>query len=118
MNVETKDGITLVRLEGELGLAAYEELRAPLHALFDKRGAKVILDLSRVTFIDSIGWGLLLSVLHQARRRDGDLKLLCLPVHLTVVFLALTLERVFEVFDDEEMAIKSYRPSLHDTLRP
>lgn len=116
MNVETKDGITIVRLEGELNLAAYERLRAPLHALYDQHGAKVILDLARVSFIGSVGWGLLLSVLHRSRRQGGQLKLLYLPEHLTVVFLVLSLERVFEVFDDEEIALKSYRPNLHEAL--
>jgi anti-sigma B factor antagonist len=110
MNVETKQEVTIARLEGSLDLAAYERLHGPLHALFDENAAKVIVDLRKVHFIDSIGWGLLLSVLHQARRMGGHLKLLHMSEHLGTVFTLLTLERVFEVFDDEETALKSYRP--------
>lgn len=114
MIVETKDGVTLARLAGPLNLAAYERLREPLHALFDSPGAKVILDLRQVTLVDSAGWGLLLSLLHCARQQGGRLRLLHLSEHLSTVFLALTLERVFEVFDDEETAVRSFRPFFEE----
>lgn len=109
MNVEKKQDVIIARLEGRLDLAAYERLRGPLHALFDENAAKVIFDLRKVNFVDSIGWGLLLSVLQRARRTGGHLKLLNMSEHLGTVFTLLTLERVFEVFDDEETALKSYR---------
>jgi anti-sigma B factor antagonist len=109
MNVETREGVTIARLERALDLEGYESLRGPLHALFDRPSAKVILDLDKVSFIDSAGWGLLLSVLHRAHRQGGQLKLLHMSEPLAMVFLELRLERVFDVFDNEQSAIKSYR---------
>jgi anti-anti-sigma factor len=109
MNVENKDGVTVARLEGSLDLAAHETLLEPLAALFDEPGAKVILDLRRVTSIDSAGWALLLSVLHRSNEKEGHLRLLNLSDQLASFFVILNLERIFQVFDDEETALRSFR---------
>ena len=109
MDVETKDGVMIVRLEGALDLASHERLQESLGALFDEPGAKVILDLRRVALIDSAGWGLLLSVLHRSKENQGRLRLLNLSERVASLFLVLNLERIFEVFDDEESAIRSFR---------
>lgn len=114
MNVETRDGVTIARLDDALGFEAYETLRGPLHALFDQVGARVILDLRKVSRVDSAGWGLLLSVLRRARQQHGQLRLLHLSEHLAVVFIELTLERVFEVFDHEETALLSFRTHFEE----
>jgi len=109
MDVERKEGVTVARLEGSLDLASHEALREPLRALFDEAGTRVILDLRRVALIDSAGWGLLLSVLHRAKENDGRLVLLNLSEQLASLFLILNLERIFEVFDDEDAALRSFR---------
>jgi anti-anti-sigma factor len=117
MDVEERDGITIARLRGALDLEAHGRLREPLAALFDKSGSKVILDLRRVTLIDSAGWGLLLSVLHRAKENEGRLCLLNLSEQLASLFLILNLERIFEVFDDEESAVRSFRVWFQETAQ-
>jgi len=118
MNVETKDGVTVARLEGSLTLASHEELHGAISGLFDSRGAKVLLDLGRVTFIDSAGWGLLLSALRRSKEQEGRLKLMNLSDHLAGLFLTLNLERVFEVFDDEQTALRSFRVWFKESMEP
>ena len=116
MNVETKDGVTVARLEGSLTLASHERLHGFLSGLFDNRGARVLLDLGGVTFIDSAGWGLLLSALHRSKEQEGRLRLVNLSDHLAGLFLTLNLERVFEVFDDEDTALRSFRVWFEESM--
>jgi anti-sigma B factor antagonist len=68
VEVEQRDGLMVVRASGELDLATAETLDA---ALGDIDGARrVSLDLSGLSFIDSTGLRLMLS-LDQRAKRDG-----------------------------------------------
>ena len=53
LRTESVDGVQLVRLEGELDTLGVDEVRVALDRLAD--GGAVVLDLDRVTFIDSAG---------------------------------------------------------------
>ena len=65
-----EDGESLiVRATGELDLATTEALQKALQHAFDGNTASVILDVSEVTFIDSIG---LRSLLWAAHHDDGN----------------------------------------------
>lgn len=50
-----KAGIGLISLEGEIDYAIYPELNKFLSAIFDAKDCPLIIDLSRVTFIDNTG---------------------------------------------------------------
>ena len=53
LRVETVDEVQVVRLEGELDKLAVEQVRGSLDRLVG--GGEVVLDLDRLTFIDSAG---------------------------------------------------------------
>jgi anti-sigma B factor antagonist len=71
--------------------------------------ARVVLDLSKVEFIDSSGLGALVSCLRQAHAIGGDIKLFGLGKSARALFELVRMHRVFEVFNDEKEAISSYR---------
>jgi anti-sigma B factor antagonist len=63
------DGITLVMLSGEVDLALGDDLEYAGRDAID-RGAPVRVDVSRVTFIDSVGLGFLARIA-SAERENG-----------------------------------------------
>jgi anti-anti-sigma factor len=76
VTVSTEDGVRVVAVSGELDLDTMRELNA---ALADDEGvlATTVLDLRRLTFIDSSGVSGVLSAVRRARDAGG--RLVCVP---------------------------------------
>jgi anti-sigma B factor antagonist len=70
--------------------------------------AKLVIDLSKVEFIDSSGLGALVSCLRQAHATGGEIKLAGLKKPVRVLFELVRMHRVFEVFNNSDEAVTSY----------
>lgn len=86
-----------------------EDLGTYLTDLLDRGQLKIVLDLSRVSFIDSAGLGELVACKKRTAERRRDIKLLrpVGQVHKLLVMTLLT--RLFEVYQDEEAAVGSFQ---------
>jgi anti-anti-sigma factor len=69
---------------------------------------KVLVDLAAVTYIDSAGVGIMVGDYKIVRDKGGALKLLNLSQPSHRLLAMMKLRSVFEVFDDEAMAIRSF----------
>src|SRR5438552_1392082 len=83
---------------------AFKEAIKPLLT----EGARIVLDLSKVEFIDSSGLGALVSCLRQAHAESGEIKLSGLSKPARALFELVRMHRVFEVFNSAEEAVTSY----------
>ncbi len=85
------------------------EMTALLQGVLEQKDTKVLIDLSRVSRIDSAGLGLLMSCYSHAVRNRGMLKLLR-PSSPVQNLLRLTkIDSVLETYDDERQAVTSFR---------
>ena len=91
-------GEVVVAIRGELDTYTAPRLRSQLRALIlDQVTHTVVLDLSRMTFIDSSGLGVLVGALKWTRGQGGQLTL-ANPTRSTRKVLEISgLERVFTV---------------------
>ena len=81
---------------------------------FISRGiVKIVVDLGAVTYIDSSGVGMMAAKLKHVRERGGDIRLLHLTSRGQKLLGMLKILLVFETFDDETAAVRSFsaRPS-------
>jgi anti-anti-sigma factor len=76
--------------------------------LVDRGCTKIVLDLGGVTYIDSSGVGMLAAKLKTLKEKGGDMKLLHLSPRTESLFGMLKLFIVFERFDDEAAAVRSF----------
>lgn len=73
------------------------------------RGRKsIVLNLADVPYIDSTGIGELVSALQAVRHAGGDLKLLNLTRKVRDMVEVVKLGSIFELFQDEATAVKSF----------
>jgi anti-sigma B factor antagonist len=101
--------VTVLRLVGQVVLDDGDLVfRKKIHELADRGRVKLVLDLSGVNYIDSAGIGMIVGKLKTVRERKGDMKLLKLNARGIRVFGITKLVFVFETFDDEEQAIRSF----------
>ena len=71
---------------------------------------QIVLDLGGVTYIDSIGLGVLVGLLISAQKAGGDIKLANLKPRLVDVLGVTKLMTFFETFDRAEDAVRSFNP--------
>ncbi len=86
-----------------------EEARIQLAKLFETANAKVILDLSGITYIDSSGFGCFLTTMKYARNNYGVLKLCNLDPGVKALFNTLQLHTIFEIYDDLDSCVASFK---------
>ena len=103
------DGVALLTLTGQMllddGDLAFGRRIAELIA----RGAvRIVVDLAGVTYIDSSGVGMMAAKLKQVRNSGGDMRLLNLTSRSQRLLGMMKLVTVFETFDDEQAAVRSF----------
>src|SRR5271168_4446167 len=76
VTVRRERGIVIAEVTGDIDLSTVAGLREPLLELADS-GRPLIIDLNRVSFIDSAGLGVLIAVARRAETRGGSLHAVC-----------------------------------------
>jgi anti-sigma B factor antagonist len=103
------DGVALVTVTGDLDLAGAPELRATLAQIIDDGHIAIVLDLAEVHFLDSIGLGVLVGVLHRLRPRDGVLAVACPSPRVSKVFHITQITRALTVHASHADAIAAVK---------
>jgi anti-sigma B factor antagonist len=70
--------------------------------------AKVVLDLSRLRFIDSSGLGSFLSFLRKVNAKGGDLKLCAMSPQVRTVIELVRMHRIFDIYVRKEDAVRAF----------
>ena len=83
-------------------------LRETIRGLVAKGNKKMVLNLGEVSYIDSSGIGELVSGFTSATNQGGVLKLLGLTKRVKDLLQITKLYTVFEVFDSETSAVRSF----------
>jgi anti-sigma B factor antagonist len=86
-----------LRLEGDLDAYSAPDVRSQLHGLIEQSGTGgvLVVDLTRVTFMDSSILGALVGALRRIRERDGELRLVYPPQPVKRIFELTGLDGVF-----------------------
>jgi anti-sigma B factor antagonist len=101
--------VTIVDLRGDIGLgAASLTLRRTIRDLIESGQTKILLNFSQVDSMDSAGVGELAGAYLPVKSKGGELKFLNPTKKVHRVLQVTQLDKVFEVYTDEQMAIGSF----------
>lgn len=101
--------VTVIDASGRITLGEGSSVfRDTLKDLTAKGNKKVLLNLGDVTYIDSSGIGEMVSGFTTVTNAGGQLKLLNLTKRVKDLLQITKLYTVFEVFDDEAAAVRSF----------
>ena len=110
INIEKRDKIDVVTFSVEkLNANTIDQIKEEMGNLFDKSNAKVIIDIKGVEYIDSSGFALFLTLHKAAKNNYGLLKFVNPEPRVTDIFRTLHLHTVFEIYNDMETCLKSFR---------
>jgi anti-sigma B factor antagonist len=105
-------GVTIVDISGRIVLGEESAaLRDLVCDLLSKGQKKILFNLGDVNYIDSSGLGHLVSAFTSVRKKEGELKLLNLTNRVQEVLQITRLYTVFDIMDDEAVAVKSFGQS-------
>jgi len=114
LDVEKKGDITIVHFKDNIkkfNALITEEAKKQLNALYDAPNTKLILSLKGIKYVDSSGFGVLLSLMKTASNKYGFLKICDISDDVMELFKLLQLHNVFDIEPDVEDCLKSYSAS-------
>jgi anti-sigma B factor antagonist len=106
-----EDGVAVVRLRGEADLHTAPMLREALNDAIEGLPGTLIVDMTGVTFIDSMMLGVLLSATRRARPNGTQLRIVVDDPHVRRIFELTLLDHVMELYPSVEVAREAPRPS-------
>jgi anti-sigma B factor antagonist len=102
---ERRDETAVVfSVHGELDLHEAPALQERIAAAIDRGAKLIVVDLTQVSFIDSMALGVLLGAVKELRLRDGNLRLVVPNPSLRRIFEISLLDRVFTLDSSLEEA--------------
>ena len=101
--------VVMLDLKGKITLGEGDELlKDKVNSLVNQGHKKIVLNLAEVPYIDSAGLGEVVRTYTTVSRQGGSLKLLNLTKRITDLLAITKLSNVFETFDQEQDAVKSF----------
>ncbi|MBK8468457.1 MAG: STAS domain-containing protein [Candidatus Phosphoribacter sp.] len=88
---------TIVFVEGEVDVHTAATLRRHLDEAI-LQGRDIVVDLAKVTFLDSTGLGVLVGRLKAVRAQGGTMRIVGARERVLKVFVITGLDRVFEMY--------------------
>lgn len=109
VEVSEREGVKLVRLQGELVGGHDGGLVETVTDLLTGPGVCILLDMQHVPYMNSTGLSELVRVTAQANTQEGRIVLAGLSPFVAGVLQASRLDRFFEICPDVETALRRLR---------
>ncbi len=110
MEIRTREAgdIVILDVDGEIDLYNAPMLKNIVNQNIEAQKYNLIINLGRVSYIDSSGIGALISSLSSLRKYQGGLKIISVTGSVKKVFELTKLTSFFEIFEEEDEALKSF----------
>ena len=104
--------VMVLDLKGKITLGEGDELlKDKVNSVVSQGYRKIVLNLAEVPYLDSAGLGEVVRAYTTVSRQGGSLKLLNLTKRITDLLSITKLLTVFETFDSEDEAVRSFSAS-------
>ena len=97
--------IVVIAVHGDTDMYVVDELKARLAEAIDEAPAAVVLDLSGVTFLDSMALGVLLSGLKRIDEMGGQLRVVTPHAEIRRIFEVTMLDQLFDLDSSRDEAL-------------
>jgi len=108
LDFNVSEGVGVFSAEGRLDAVKAPELKKKFPEWLSQTN-DFVFDASQVDFIDSTGLGCVVSCLRQSVENGGNVKIYGLQSKPRMVFEITRAYKIFEIFDDLETAVKSFK---------
>lgn len=96
--------LPVIELEGEVDVYTAPQLKQQMINLLDSGTKEMVVNLSKVSYLDSTALGVLIGGLKRMRERDGNMVLVCPSARVRRVFEITGLDKIFDIYETEQEA--------------
>ena len=109
LNQTRANGVLVIEYQEEnLDASNVRDFRGAIEKLMVNQ-TKVVLNMSRLKFVDSSGLGALIACLRDANSRKGDFRLSAMSRSVLALFELMRMHRVFSIHDTVDGAVSSFQ---------
>jgi anti-sigma B factor antagonist len=94
--------------EGEININTSPELRKIFEGIIKNNDKKVLINFTCVSYIDSSGLATLIEMLQRLKGIGGRLRFSNVDQKIRNVFEITKLSKLFDIFDNQDLAIKEF----------
>ena len=98
---------SIISFEGEIDLHESPNVRESLRPLIEKKSARVYVDMSEVSYIDSSGLAVLIDAMQRIANYGGKFGLIAIRPAVRTVLEIARLDQVFRVYPDRASAVSA-----------
>lgn len=107
INERTQDGVVVFELSGKImGGEPSTLLRGKITEALESGNKKIVLDLTKVDWMNSIGLGMLVSILNSVKGAEGQLQLANID-KIEKILMITKLVTIFKISDNADDAINA-----------
>ena len=108
VRVEVKNNLTVCYVDGEININSSPDIKKSFDKLIAKKTPRIVVNLSKVTYVDSSGLATLVEILKNMRAYGGKLRLTNLSAKIKSLFEITKLEKLFDIMAEEAEAIVNF----------
>lgn len=110
MNIEVRQNgvVQVLQCGGSLDADSVAGFKKIAYDLVSGGSTRFVIDCSGLNFIDSMGLGVLISLLRRVRQQQGDVKVAALNEDVKTIFEITRLHRLFDVCSDSDAAVQKF----------
>lgn len=103
------EGFSVIELKGYLDAHTAPTLESTFQKLLSDKKYNIVVNCRDLSYISSAGLGVFMAFIEDVRKNHGDIKLTNMTPKVYNVFDLLGFPILYEIFKDEQEAIKRFR---------
>ena len=103
----TVDDVLVVSLDGDLDAFTVQEVKKQMIQFIEEGYRKIVVNLSKVRYINSTSIGVIVSRLRELKARQGELVLAELSDRVNRILTLVGGKKLFKIFNTEKEAVAS-----------
>ncbi|MFA5144314.1 MAG: STAS domain-containing protein [Candidatus Omnitrophota bacterium] len=104
VKTESRDGLTVCRVEGDIDISSSPDIKKAFDKLIAQKTQRMIIDLSKVSYVDSSGLATLVGILKNMRSYGGKMAIAGMSPKVKSLFEITKLDKLFVIAASEEEA--------------
>jgi anti-sigma B factor antagonist len=113
VNTRQVGDVAVVDLDGKITLGeSTGHLRESIRQLLEQGTKKIVLNVAKVSYVDSAGLGELVGIYTTAKNQAATVKLINLQKKMTDLLQITRLHTIFEIYENEQAALDSFGKSV------
>lgn len=100
--------LSVLHIQGVIDSNTFRKLNKAMQDLLANKRYKLVVDLEKVTYISSAGWGIFIGEIRAIHSNQGDLKLAALSEEVEEVYQLLEFYNILKSYDTVMEAIHDF----------